>query len=157
MAPPTKFNPVTERRLIQAIEQGLPQTLACAHAGVGVATFARWRARYEGFDRQVKEAEARRAKTLVDVIQAAAPRSWQAAAWLLERLHPVEFGRHLIADRPAEGYDEAALRQLALERGIDPDALVQAVARAQAAKEAVKQQLGPGIIPLHARTRGGPA
>ena len=77
---PTKFDPLIRRRLLEAIEGGLPQSLACAQCGVGVTTLARWRDRYGDFAAELKEAEARRAQGLVGHIVKAAPKSWQAAA-----------------------------------------------------------------------------
>lgn len=154
----TKFTPLTRQRLLEALERGLTINLACQTAGVSHDSFQRWRAKDASFASELKEAEGRRADRWLAFIEAAAPRHWGAAAWLLERCHPQEYGRHLLG-QPEVQYDEATVRALAVARGIDPDQLVAAVAQAQAAQQATRQASRPANapIPLHARgTRFAP-
>jgi len=159
VARPTKFDPIRTQRLLEAVERGLSYNLACQLAGISVSALGAWRRRYGDFNEQLKEAEGRRADRWLGFIEAAAPKNWSAAAWLLERCHPAEYGRHLLG-APEQRYDEATLRALALERGLDPDAFVEAINRVQQAAEASRSQ-GPSKtapIPLHARgTRFGAA
>ena len=136
---PSKLDEVTRRRLIAGVERGLTLTLACQAVGCSTDTMERARNRDAGFAAALREAQGRRADRWLQLVEAGAPKNWLAAAWLLERCHPHEFGRHLVQDRPAAAYDEDTLRALAAERGLDPDEFVAAVARvqhAQAAKDA---------------------
>lgn len=45
------------------------------------------------FSEAIKRAELERKKLLISKIEVASNEAWQAAAWLLERKHPEEFGR----------------------------------------------------------------
>ena len=87
--------------LLKYISQGIPIKHACAAVGVPTVTFYDWMKRGEenksaqfvDFHREVEKAKAVAVMRNVAFIQAAAPETWQAAAWLLERTHPEEFGR----------------------------------------------------------------
>jgi hypothetical protein len=70
-------------------------------AGIHEATFYNWikwgeaqaRGRYFEFFEAVKKAEAEGQAALVATINVASKDSWQAAAWILERKYPEEWGR----------------------------------------------------------------
>jgi hypothetical protein len=150
---PTKFDQTVRTRLLQAVEHGHTLTTACQVAGVSMDSLARWRAKFADFADELREAEGRSVDRWLSCIEAAAPKNWLAAAWLLERRHPHEYGRHLVFDRSVT-HDEATLRQLAIERGLDPDQFVAAVARVQAASQAAKQAGAPGQRPIALHPRG---
>lgn len=59
--------------------------MAARAAGTGESTLYEWMERKPEFTEAVKSAEAEREKRLLIIINDAAPRSWQAAAWILER------------------------------------------------------------------------
>ena len=80
-------------RVLQGIKLGLPFVHACARAGISQDTFGRWRKQSADFAEEVKKAEAEAIARNVTLIQKAAGRSWQAAAWWLERRHPQDFAR----------------------------------------------------------------
>lgn len=99
---PTCFTGAKAALIIEAIRRGLPYKLAAAAGGVSYNTFIRWR--NEGsnpdaprhlreFCHQVRKAESEAAQRFIGLIEAAAKRNWQAAAWMLERRHPDLFGR----------------------------------------------------------------
>lgn len=74
-----------------------------AYIGVSEETFSRWinhpkTANQRQLSQALKKAESERKASLLTMIYNAAtsPRTWQAAAWLLERQYPDEF-----AKRPA--------------------------------------------------------
>jgi hypothetical protein len=96
MARTTKLNPETLDRLVEAVQLGATWEMAAAAAGVDVSTVHRWRAdegNCELRDR-LKAAEAVGALTALRSIRdAAAGGTWQAAAWLLERRYPADYGR----------------------------------------------------------------
>jgi hypothetical protein len=154
----TKLTPLVRQRLLEAIERGLTFTLACQTCAISMDSLARWRAKDAAFAAEIREAEGRSADRWLGLVEAAAPKNWLAAAWLLERRHPHEYGRHLVFDRGQGAYDEPMLRQLAQERGIDPDEFVAAVTRVQLAAAARTPERGASApIPLYARgTRFGP-
>jgi transposase len=103
------------------ITLGLSNADAAALAGIGESTFYAWRARGEAeiervdsnprasirkeevpfveFVEAIKKAVPRRKQVLIGRIQKAAQSDqWQAAAWLLERLHNEEFGRRQVVE-----------------------------------------------------------
>ena len=75
---------------------------SCRLAGISDSIFYKWKARgekeNEGVYLQFLQASLKASEqfkqTNINIIQAAAKDgTWQAAAWLLERKHPEEFGR----------------------------------------------------------------
>ena len=67
---------------------------ACALAGVGQSTYFDWVATKSDFQELIKRAESEMKERALKVInQAAQNGQWQAAAWLLERREPNEYGR----------------------------------------------------------------
>jgi len=95
-------DPEVVKRLEDALVAGNYYEDAAIAAGVGVRTFERWRA--EGprakkgtlawrFWRVIKKAEMTAAHRNIMVIQKASAKSWQAAAWWLERKYPEKWGR----------------------------------------------------------------
>ena len=79
--------------LFRLLSDGLPVTLATAAAGIGRTTFYNWMNDAK-FAEQVEAAQARAVAPLLDRIRTAASNGqWQAAAWILERRWPGEFGR----------------------------------------------------------------
>ena len=99
------------RDLIAQIEQALrlhnSHKHTCELIGISRQTFYRWMALGEGteeggkkihrdFYDKVKKAQGQSVAILVNDI--AKDPAWQAKAWLLERLHPHEFGRKAIVE-----------------------------------------------------------
>ena len=89
-------------RLCDALVAGNTIKNACTMAKITETTYFRWldesKDAPEGhplrlFRESVKEARAHAAHRNVMIIQKAAPRQWQAAAWFLERAFPDEWGR----------------------------------------------------------------
>mgnify|MGYP001587132164 FL=1 len=90
---PTKRDPKRRAMILAAIAGGNPFRFACQCAGISEDMFANWRREESDFAEAVKAAEGRFIDRNVAIVQRAAKRSWQAAAWLLERRNPDEFGR----------------------------------------------------------------
>lgn len=90
---PTKYTEERADKIVQAIRVGATFRLACQYAGIDEDTFAAWRKRYSDFAERVKEAEGAGAIGWLAVIEKASVKSWQAAAWKLERRYPHEYGR----------------------------------------------------------------
>jgi hypothetical protein len=91
---PTKRTPETVKKLCDAIRLGASYGDACGFAGVDVGTFARWREDFPDFAATIKEAEgAGRVQLIAKIQKAANDGNWQAAAWMLERRDPQNYGR----------------------------------------------------------------
>ena len=97
MARPTKYTPEVAKKIVQSVRLGSTYELACAYAGISVATFGRWRNSYADFEQAIKEAEGAAVTGWLAVIEKAAQEgTWQAAAWKLERKYPQQYGRRVI-------------------------------------------------------------
>ena len=108
MGRPTKLNPDTQAKIVQAITVGTTYELAAQYAGVHYDTFNNWMNKgseaktgdFFEFFNAVKEAEGRAAVGwLAKIEKAASDGSWQAAAWKLERRYPHEYGRTVVDNR----------------------------------------------------------
>lgn len=100
MARPTKLTPEMQARILEGLRLGGTHQLVCDYAGVDPATFYRWmnlgasgKAPYREFCQEVKRVTAEVGLLWVGIIQESAPKTWQAAAWLLERRFPEQYGR----------------------------------------------------------------
>lgn len=88
-------------RFLEGIRKGLPLAKAAAFAGWSRSAVYAWRKTAEDdpssaqalFWLDVEHARAEGEAALVDMIREHAPRNWQAAAWILERRNPNEWGR----------------------------------------------------------------
>ena len=91
---PSKKTPEREALLLEAFELGASQTLACKIAGLSPALFRDWRDSDPDFAARVEAAEGKAGlEALRTLREAMANRTWQAAAWFLERRFPSEYGR----------------------------------------------------------------
>ena len=90
---PTSLTPEVQRRVCDAIAAGNTRHDAAEYAGVGASTLRAWLARgrrqrrgkFQALLAAVKKAEADAVVRNVAIIQKAANKSWQVAAWWLER------------------------------------------------------------------------
>jgi len=108
---PSKLTEELVKEICNYIEQGNTYDRACRLAGISDSIFYKWKARgekegegvYFHFLQATLKAGEKFKQTNIDIIQQAAKDgTWQAAAWLLERKHPEEFGRR---DRVAISMD----------------------------------------------------
>jgi hypothetical protein len=110
-----------KKDVLDALKAGVWQKDAAAHAGIGESTLAQWlregRAFLdEGVENELSEfaaacalARAGHKVLLVGRITAATAKDWKAAAFLLERMFPNEFGKRdakLIEHDMSEGLEE---------------------------------------------------
>ena len=101
MARPTKLTPEVHEAIVDGINAGLTYRLSCARAGVTPATFYKWLEKGEGaqsgalmeFFDAVERAKSDSALRLVSQITLQAPTDWRAAAFILERRFPDDYGR----------------------------------------------------------------
>lgn len=99
--------------ILKAVSEGCSLTHACGRLGIDTSTIRHWRRKarlkkpkpiYVTFVTDLKKAECEAVKKHLDVITAASAKSWQAAAWWLERLHSEHFAE-----------DKAEIRRLLRE------------------------------------------
>ena len=88
----SKRTPENAAEIIQIIEGGGTKRLACAVVGMSEDTLALWAKADSELSDRLREAEGRRDRSLVALIQSAAPDDWKAAAWLLERVNRADYG-----------------------------------------------------------------
>ena len=101
MARPTKLTPDVQEAIVDGINAGLTFRLSCARAGLDPATFYRWLEKgetaksgvYSEFCDTVSRAKADSAMRLVSQITLQAPTDWRAAAFMLERRFPDDYGK----------------------------------------------------------------
>lgn len=100
MARPTKHHLLPE--VCKHIANGVPIKHACAAAGIASSTLRGWLADeerqgedspYAGTHEAIESAKAASVIGLLDQIYAAASDDWRAAAWMLERRFPNDFGK----------------------------------------------------------------
>lgn len=105
--PEPKLTSDTHAVIVDAVANGVPYKHAAAKAGISERSLLRWlawgKAGKEPFASLVaalKRVEANYIQKHLKTITDASYDSWQAAAWILERRHPEEFGsnRHEIAE-----------------------------------------------------------
>jgi hypothetical protein len=105
--------------LLALIEDGCPITTALDCMGIPEPTYYYWirnaddpdHPEYGEFAKKIKEAKAKFISSCVKHIRVAAPKNWQAAAWLLERKKPESYSEKYLAKK----YDEE-LANFPLER-----------------------------------------
>jgi len=105
---PTVRTPSVLKVLFGAIERGLPYSQAAALAGISYDSVNRWRKQGLSpdaepeicdFCKQLGIAKAKSADALLaKVNEAAAKGQWRAAAWMLERRYPEDWGRSKTTD-----------------------------------------------------------
>lgn len=89
-----------EKQLLAAIRKGHTRRDMAKLAGVSYQMFYDWLASDAKFAAAVERAEAQYAGRLVKIIDKASRKTWQAAAWILERRFADQWGRHLITEPP---------------------------------------------------------
>jgi hypothetical protein len=79
-----KQTPERVERLLKALRAGNTRRASCAYAGITDDTLSNW-CKKSDFSDMVQKAESEAEMRNVQVIMKAAEKSWQAAAWWLER------------------------------------------------------------------------
>ena len=127
---PLLADPARRKRLVEAIRAGSTHELACKFAGISLRAFydamAKARAGTDFVDLldELGEAEGAGAMIALATIRKAAQNGqWQAAAWILERRYPGEYGQRTVVvnqdggPAPVLTEDERAERVLRLVDG----------------------------------------
>lgn len=79
--------------LCKWLKKGCSYKDACAMEGISYQTFNEWSKEKSEFSDAIKKAEVECKAGRIVIILRAADKSWQAAAWFLERRYPAEFAR----------------------------------------------------------------
>ena len=101
MARPSKLTPQTSETITRELAAGASTAAAARAADISARTLRRWlqhgRNSADGTYRQlvadVEDAKRQARQRAIKTIGGAGEVDWRAAAWLLERLFPDEFGR----------------------------------------------------------------
>lgn len=141
MGRPTKFTPELGNKIIEALRLGVPQSTAILYGGISEPTYYRWLTEGDKddappnlreFRESVRAARAEAEVRSVAVIQNASRKTWQAAAWFLERGFPQHWARtdrHELTGRDGGAIElnvdaealESKLRQLIAKRKGDDE------------------------------------
>lgn len=90
---------------VEGIEKGHYAKTICQALGIHESTYYDWlkkgeeqiendeRGIYREFSESIKKAQAEGKKALLQIIRDRAATNWTAAAWMLERMYPEEYGR----------------------------------------------------------------
>lgn len=110
-----KATPKTIKIILDAIRGGASQRDASALAGISEDTLSLWKRQDSDFSEQMRQKEIQFKMDQVRVIEKAAQKTWQAAAWLLERKYPNEYTNRVRIEqpeRPTTGYEHLTDEQL---------------------------------------------
>ncbi len=88
-----KYTPELVNQLIEYIKAGNYIQTACDVVGISKETFYKWIKNKSDFSDAIKKAEAQAIARNLTIIQIAAKKNWQAAAWFLERKDYQNWGR----------------------------------------------------------------
>lgn len=111
MARQTKFTPETEQRILTALRLGATRVLAAQAGGIHYDTLRAWIHSKPAFSVAVMGAESQAAINALGSIQKAAREGdWHAAAWMLERRYPDQYGRRNAAPTAIAVAADARLR-----------------------------------------------
>lgn len=88
-----KYSEELLNKICDLIKKGLSNKDAVICMGISESTFYQWQIEKPEFSESLKKAEMERKLFLITKIFDASNKSWQAAAWYLERTCPDEFGR----------------------------------------------------------------
>jgi len=89
----SKYSPQMQSALCQWLKKGCSFRDACAMEGISYETFRTWQSEKSVFSVAIKKAETECKVARIQTILKASDKSWQAAAWWLERRCPDEYGR----------------------------------------------------------------
>jgi hypothetical protein len=112
-----KATPKTIQVILDAIRGGASQRDASALAGISEDTLSLWK-HDSDFSEQMRQKEVEFKMSQVKVIEKAAQKTWQAAAWLLERKYPNEYTNRVRIEQPERfktGYEHLTDEQLDAE------------------------------------------
>jgi hypothetical protein len=84
---PTQYDEQLAERILAAIRAGLTLERAAEYVGMNPGTVQGWTTKRQDFGRLVKKARREHEMALLQSVEIAGEKSWQARAWILERAH----------------------------------------------------------------------
>ena len=84
---PTQYDEQLAERILAAIRAGLTLERAAEYVGMNPGTIQGWTTKRQEFGRLVKKARREHEMALLQSVEIAGEKSWQARAWILERAH----------------------------------------------------------------------
>lgn len=97
MGRPTKYHDCKDS-ILKWVEMGSTYTDACRLEGIAYQTFLEWQDKFPEFTEALEKADALCKARRVARILAASKKSWQAAAWYLERRYKDEYSMKTLHD-----------------------------------------------------------
>lgn len=88
-----KYTKDAHKTIVDAIKLGETFKGAAMAVGIAESTLWEWRHKYPKLSNDITKATSDMRRANIAYIAKKAPTQWQAAAWLLERRFPDEFGR----------------------------------------------------------------
>ena len=95
---PSKYTPEMRDSILKWIRTGNTYTDACRIEGIGYDAFLEWQKKYPDFAEALEKADAECKAARVATVLAASKKSWQAAAWYLERRYKDEYALKTLHD-----------------------------------------------------------
>ena len=84
---PTQYDEQLAGKILAAIRAGLTLERAAEYVGMNPGTIQGWTTKRQDFGRLVKKARREHEMALLQSVEIAGEKSWQARAWILERAH----------------------------------------------------------------------
>ena len=84
---PTQYDEKLAEKILGAIRAGLTLERAAEYVGMNPGTIQGWTTKRQEFGRLVKKARREHEMALLQSVEIAGEKSWQARAWILERAH----------------------------------------------------------------------
>jgi len=84
---PTQYDEQLAEKILAAIRAGLTLERAAEYVGMNPGTIQGWTTKRQEFGRLVKKARREHEMALLQSVEIAGEKSWQARAWILERAH----------------------------------------------------------------------
>lgn len=109
-----KYTEDNVKAFVEAIKIGVKIKNACELIGINQDTYFTWVKEHPEFSDLIKRARGERTREALMVIRKAALKSWQAAAWYLERTFPDQYGLKAQLTLPPQ--DEESAKKTRTER-----------------------------------------
>ncbi len=108
-----KYTTENIEAFLTAIRHGMSIKNTCELVGINQDTYFTWMKEHPEFSDKVKRARGERTLEALKVIRGAAIKSWQAAAWFLERTFPDQYGLKTQVTNVTPPEEEAARKDRA--------------------------------------------
>lgn len=130
----TKLTPELQEQILEHLKLGMYDTIAAEAVGISRQTFYRWIRRgkeereglYYDFAQAIEQGKAIGEADLLATIKRASNRTWQAAAWILERSRPERWALQKSKENAVEFWKKEIL-QLVKDKSVTFEDVVETV------------------------------